>query len=132
MDLSSKIPNINASPQQLSHVFLNLFNNAIEAMTGISKSKSVGMSHKTGRKINVKTYLNKRSIVIKVADNGPGISEDDLEHIFDPFYTRKKKMGLGVGLSVCNDMIENHGGTIMAENAPDGSAVFTIKLPCLT
>ena len=132
LDLSSKIPDINASPQQLSHVFLNLFNNAIEAMTGISKSKSVGMSHKTGRKINVKTYLNKRSIVIKVADNGPGISEDDLEHIFDPFYTRKKKMGLGVGLSVCNDMIEDHGGTIMAENAPDGSAVFTIKLPCLT
>ena len=132
LDLSSKIPDINASPQQLSHVFLNLFNNAIEAMTGISKSKNCGMSHKTDRKINVKTYLNKGSIIIKVADNGPGISEDDLEHIFDPFYTRKKKMGLGVGLSVCNDMIENHGGTIMAENAPDGSAVFTIKLPCLT
>ncbi|MCK5723026.1 MAG: GHKL domain-containing protein, partial [Gammaproteobacteria bacterium] len=129
LDLSSKIPNINASPQQLSHVFLNLFNNAIEAMTGISKSKNCGMSHKTDRKINVKTYLNKGSIIIKVADNGPGISEDDLEHIFDPFYTRKKKMGLGVGLSVCNDMIEGHGGTIVAENAPDGSALFTIKLP---
>ncbi len=129
LDLSSKIPDINASPQQLSHVFLNLFNNAIEAMTGISKSIKVGMSHKTGRKINVKTYLNKGSIVIKVADNGPGISEDDLEHIFDPFYTRKKQMGLGVGLSVCNDMIEGHGGTIVAENAPDGSAVFTLKLP---
>ena len=132
LDLSSKIPNINASPQQLSHVFLNLFNNAIEAMTGISKSINVGMSHKTGRNINVITYLNEGSIVIKVADNGPGISEDDLEHIFDPFYTRKKQMGLGVGLSVCNDMIEGHGGTIVAENAPDGSAVFTIKLPRLT
>ena len=132
LDLSSKIPDINASPQQLSHVFLNLFNNAIEAMTGISKSINVGMSHKTGRNINVITYLNEGSIVIKVADNGPGISEDDLEHIFDPFYTRKKQMGLGVGLSVCNDMIEGHGGTIVAENAPDGSAVFTIKLPRLT
>lgn len=132
LDLSSKIPDFNASPQQLSHVFLNLFNNAIEAMAGISKPKNGGMSHKTGREINVKTYLNKESIVIKFADNGPGISKDDLEHIFDPFYTRKKQMGLGVGLSVCNEMIEGHSGTIVAENAPDRGAVFTIELPCLT
>ncbi len=131
LDLSSKIPDISASPQQLNHVFLNFFNNAIEAMTGISKSRKDRMGHKTGREINVKTDLNKGNIVIKVADNGPGISEDDLEHIFDPFYTRKKQMGLGVGLSVCNDMIEDHGGTIVVENAPDGGAVFTIKLPCL-
>lgn len=129
LDLSSKIPDINASPQQLNHVFLNLFSNAIEAMTGISKSKKGGMSLKTGREINVKTNLNNENIVIKVADNGPGISKEDFEHMFDPFYTRKKQMGLGIGLSVCNDIIENHGGMITAEDAPEGGAVFTIKLP---
>jgi len=132
LDLSSEVPDISASPQQLSHLFLNLFNNALEAMTGISKSKKGGMSLKTWREINVKSDLNKGNIVIKVADNGPGISEEDLEYMFDPFYTRKKQMGLGVGLSICNDIIENHGGTIVAENAPYGGAVFTIKLPCLT
>ncbi|MEA3280656.1 MAG: ATP-binding protein [Thermodesulfobacteriota bacterium] len=132
LDLSSEIPDISASPQQLNHVLLNLFSNAIEAMTGISKSQNGRMSLKTGREINVKTNLSNGNIIIKVADNGPGISKDDLEHMFDPFYTRKKQMGLGIGLSVCNDIIENHGGMITAGNAPDGGAVFTIKLPCLT
>ena len=68
-------------------------------------------------------------MVIKVTDNGPGIPKEDLEHIFDPFCTRKKKMGLGVGLSVCHDIVKSHGGTITAGNGPEGGAVFTIKLP---
>ena len=69
------------------------------------------------------------SIVITVADTGPGISEKDLQHIFDPFYTRKKKMGMGVGLSICHGFVEDHGGTIVAENGVGGGAVFTITLP---
>ena len=87
------------------------------------------MSGAGQREINVKTNLGKGRVVIKVADSGPGIPKEDLEHIFDPFYTRKKKMGLGVGLSVCHDIVEGHGGKITAGNAPEGGAVFTIKLP---
>ncbi|KKK94085.1 hypothetical protein LCGC14_2686380, partial [marine sediment metagenome] len=65
----------------------------------------------------------------QVSDTGPGIAEKDLEHIFDPFYTRKKTMGMGVGLSICNGIIEDHNGTIKAGNAKDGGAVFTVILP---
>jgi PAS domain S-box-containing protein len=125
--LSAQIPNFTASPQQLNHVFLNLFNNSVEAMAGISKGGKMGLA---GRgEISVKTNLRKGHVVIKFADNGPGISEEDLEHIFDPFFTRKKTMGLGVGLSVCHDIVEGHGGTITAGNAPEGGTVFTITLP---
>ncbi len=128
-DLSPRIPSLTTSPQQLNQVFLNLFNNAIEAMTGISKSNGGETGLIRRGEINVKTNLRKGHVVIKVTDNGPGIPKEDLEHIFDPFYTRKKKMGLGVGLSVCHDIVKGHGGTIVGENAPEGGAVFTITLP---
>ena len=128
-DLSPRIPGLTASPQGLSHIFLNLFNNAIEAMTGISKPHEGETGLIRCREINVKTNLGKGHVVIKVTDNGPGIPKEDMEHIFDPFYTRKKKMGLGVGLSVCHDIVKSHGGTITAGNGPEGGAVFTIKLP---
>ncbi|MBW2575429.1 MAG: transporter substrate-binding domain-containing protein [Deltaproteobacteria bacterium] len=127
LDLSSKVQENLASPQQLNHVFLNLISNAIEAMTGTTGAKC----ETTIRKINIKTNLKIGNIIIKVADTGPGISDKDFDHIFDPFYTRKKQMGMGVGLSVCHGIIEDHNGTITARNLPDGGAVFTITLPVL-
>ena len=84
------------------------------------------------RVIKVKTYLRNRNVVIEVADNGSGVSEEDLEYIFDPFFTRKEIVGVGVGLSVCQDIVKNHGGTIMAGSAPECGAVLTVELPCLT
>ncbi len=127
LELSSKVPMINASPQQLSQVWLNLLNNAIEAMSG--KLKKGKLSSVTTREINIKSNLRKGSVVIRFSDSGPGISKDDLDKVFDPFYTRKKTMGLGVGLSICHDIIKDHSGTITASNSPEGGAVFTIKLP---
>ena len=67
--------------------------------------------------------------MIEIADTGPGISDTDLEHIFDPFYTKKKTMGMGVGLSICHGIIEDHKGSIRARNSTEGGAVFTIVLP---
>ena len=52
-----------------------------------------------------------------------------MNHIFDPFFTRKKTMGMGVGLSICYGIIEDHKGTIVAENLADNGAKFTISLP---
>ena len=117
--LSSKVPGITASPQQLGQLFLNLINNSVEAMAGISK----------GREIIVKSNLRGKNIVIKVADTGPGIPERAMKHIFDPFYTKKKKMGMGIGLSICHGIMEDHNGSIAVKNSPDGGAVFTITLP---
>lgn len=125
LDLSSRVPNILASPQQLSHIFLNLINNAIEAM--VSES-----SPNKGNEIDIKSTLRDGNIIIKVFDNGPGLSDKDFHHIFDPFYTTKKQMGLGVGLSICHDILSDHGGEIQAENGPEGGAVFTIMLPLIS
>ena len=130
LNLSPTIPDMIASPQQLGHVFLNLINNAVEAMTDVSKYEDKWKERaRIGGDISIKTMLKKDKIVIQVSDTGPGIAENDLEHIFDPFYTKKKTMGMGVGLSVCNGIIEDHNGTIEARNAKEGGAVFTITLP---
>jgi PAS domain S-box-containing protein len=129
LNLSSTIPEITGSPQQLGQVFMNLISNAVEAMAGISKSKDGSKTRETTeRKVTVTSNFREGHIIIEVADTGPGISEEDMEHIFDPFYTRKKEMGMGIGLSLCHSIIEDHNGTISAKNASEGGAVLTITL----
>ena len=128
--LSSITPTIYASSQQLGHVFMNLITNAVEAMTGMTKSDGAGeKSEPAERRIAVSSEVDGGMIIIKVSDTGPGILEEDLEQLFDFFYTRKKEKGMGIGLAVCHGIIESHHGSISALNAPDGGAVFTIKLP---
>jgi PAS domain S-box-containing protein len=130
LELASNVPIITASPQQLSQVFLNLIKNSIEAMSGESSLRS-GRESRTSieGEMYIKTNIENEDIVIEVSDTGPGILEEDLFHIFDPFYTGKKKMGTGVGLSICNGIIKGHDGNITAKNSPEGGAVFTITLP---
>ena len=130
LELTSNVPIITASPQQLSQVFLNLIKNSIEAMSGESGLRSSRESRTSiGGEIHIKTSIENEDIVIEFSDTGPGILEEDLVHIFDPFYTGKKKMGTGVGLSICNGIIKGHDGNITAKNSSEGGAVFTITLP---
>jgi len=130
LDLSANVTDIHASPQQLNQCILNMINNAVEAIIGTSRSKNGSMARTApGGEINIKTDLKERNIIIKITDTGPGIPEEELQHIFDPFFTRKKKMGMGVGLSICHGIIEDHGGVLTAENAPQGGVVMTITLP---
>lgn len=130
LNLSSKVPDIHASPQQLNQCFLNLINNAVEAMTGTSTPrKDPTASIASGGEITIKTDHKKGNVIIKIADTGPGIPEKELQYIFDPFFTRKKKMGMGVGLSICHGIVEDHNGIITAENSPHAGAVMTITLP---
>ena len=77
----------------------------------------------------IETLNQKENLVIKFKDNGPGIARADLEKIFDPFFTRKKTMGVGIGLSICHGIIKDHKGVMYANNLPQGGAVFTIRLP---
>jgi len=81
------------------------------------------------RIIAIQSKLRKNNVIITITDTGPGIQEEDLHHIFDPFYTLKKQMGMGIGLSICDGIIDDHGGTIWVKNSPPGGAVFTIALP---
>lgn len=129
LDLSPDTPSMMASPQQLNHMVLNLITNAVEAMTNVSKRAGWKERTSIGGEIHIQANPRGNDIVIRVTDTGPGIPEEDLEHIFDPFYTRKKTMGMGVGLTICHGIVEDHGGTIAAGNSPDGGAVFTITLP---
>ncbi|MCJ7541981.1 MAG: DUF3365 domain-containing protein, partial [Desulfobacterales bacterium] len=130
LDLSSNIPDLNASPLQLNQCLLNLINNAVEAITSPSTPDNGSIAGiEAGGEITIKTNHGKGNITIKITDTGPGIPEDELQYIFDPFFTRKKKMGMGVGLSICYRIIEDHGGIITAENSPLGGVVMTITLP---
>jgi len=110
---------ISADIQQLNHVFMNIILNAAQAMEG------------KGR-LDIKTGLDQvRNLVnVKIADTGPGIPEDVLTHVFEPFYTTKEEgKGTGLGLSLVYSIIDEHGGRIQAGNQDGGGAVFTIELP---
>lgn len=126
LDLEPGMPHILASSQLLSHVFINFINNSMEAMaddTPAEKSKP-----KTPE-IKIQTRCHQKTIIIQFQDNGPGIKEDVLPNLFTPFFTTKKKLGMGVGLTICSDSIHEHGGILQAGNVPHGGAIFTITLP---
>jgi signal transduction histidine kinase len=113
-------PHVLGDRIQLEQVFLNLVMNAIEAMNG-SSSRSV---------LGVKTEINKNGeVLITIADSGPGIDADNIEKIFNTFFTTKQG-GMGMGLSICRSIVEAHGGRIWAssEATPHGS-IFYVELP---
>ena len=130
LGLNAKQSRLTASPQQMGQVFMNLINNAVESIIGEPEfQEKVEKTPSHSGEIRIDTYNRNNDLVIQVKDSGPGITQKDLEHIFDPFFTRKKTMGMGVGLSICHGIIEDHKGYINAENDKDGGAVFTITLP---
>src|SRR5262249_4512553 len=108
---------------QLKQVFVNLMQNAIEAM------------QKDGR---VAIFLNDFSravhgaerglIEVRVEDEGPGIAPDKVARIFDPFYTEKES-GVGMGLAICLRLITAHDGSIQAAARPGGGAAMIVRLP---
>jgi PAS domain S-box-containing protein len=130
LNLAAENSRLRGSPQQLGQVLMNLINNAVESITGSAQFKEKLKEVPThSGKIFIETFNLDKELVIRVKDSGPGISRKDLEHIFDPFFTKKKTMGMGVGLSICHGIIQDHKGYIVAENAGDGGAIFTIRLP---
>ncbi|SMC85531.1 PAS domain S-box-containing protein [Desulfocicer vacuolatum DSM 3385] len=119
LNFSPALPLIHASSSQISHVILNLVNNALEAMDGQTEAKQIWVT----------SVLMDETIEIQFQDTGPGIAKEHMDYVFDPFYTTKNVLGMGMGLSVCNGFIENHGGTIRVESSGSQGACFTIVLP---
>jgi PAS domain S-box-containing protein len=112
------LPDVDAYPAQMNQVFLNLINNAVQAV-----------DPKTG-KIFVRTAAQGGKVVIKVADNGKGIPKEVLPKIFDPFFTTKPVgQGTGLGLSIVYKIIEKHNGMITVQSEPGRGTEFTITLP---
>jgi signal transduction histidine kinase len=126
--LSKEIPSITVSPQQIGQVILNLIRNAVEAMTGHEEITSLNTNRITDNLIIIETLPANQALILNIRDNGPGIPSEDLQHIFDPFYARKKSMGMGIGLSICAGIIREHKGTIEAFSLNPG-VLFQIKLP---
>ena len=103
---------------RLQHVFMNLIGNAIDATAGVAEPRIV---------ITIRT--TERGAEVVVEDNGTGFAEDDIEKLFDPFFTRKDPgKGLGLGLSISYNIIRDFGGTISAENIETGGARFVVSL----
>ena len=122
-DLDHELPDSMADFHQLQQVFVNLITNAEHAMT---KAHGKGM-------ISIKTHRSDEAIRITVADNGPGIPEEDLARIFDPFFTTKEVgQGTGLGLSICFGIVEQHSGTIRVESELGKGATFIVELPIVT
>jgi len=130
LELAAKNSTLIASPQQLGQVLMNLINNSVEAITGVPEHfERAQLSPGAGGRIAIRTFNRDNEFVVELKDSGPGIPDADLNRIFDPFFTSKKPMGMGVGLAICHGVIEDHQGRITAANAPEGGAVFTITLP---
>jgi signal transduction histidine kinase len=112
-----ELPPTLADPTQLQQVFLNLFLNALHAMS-------------RGGELGIRTCLEEdgKSIRIEVSDTGSGIREDLLNKVFHPFFTTKPK-GTGLGLAISKQLIEQHDGTIVVANRPGGGVLFTIRIP---
>src|SRR5580658_8011709 len=116
---AAELPMVIGDPHQLQQVFLNILNNAYDA---------VQETRRTG-KIEVQTVHRSDKIEIVFRDNGPGISQ--IDRIFDPFFTTKEVgKGTGLGLSICYGIIQAHRGEIIARNNPDGDgSTFVVRLP---
>ena len=106
-----------ASVSEMQQVFLNLINNAIDAM------------EKTGGKIHISIRIENHCLVIRVADTGPGVPESERQRIFEAFHSTRGESHGGLGLSISRRIVEEAGGSLRVEDAPGGGARFRIELP---
>lgn len=120
--MDKDLPQIYADSQQLEQVLVNLYLNSIDAMPEGGKLT-------VGGKVEKSDGIMAPMLVITVADTGFGIDEKDLSKIFLPFFTAKKRKGLGLGLPICERIVKNHGGEIEVKSHPGGGTTFRICLP---
>jgi signal transduction histidine kinase len=119
-DFASDLPSVWIDREQMKQVFMNLVLNAIQAM-------------KNGGAISISTrpYSKNQAgqfVQVEVRDNGLGIPEENLEHIFDPFFTNKDE-GSGLGLSISHQIVQEHGGYIMVESKVGVGTSFFVNIP---
>ncbi len=119
LDYAEGLPRICAVPDQIKQVFLNLLNNAADACAG------------TGGVIKITTRYDGKNVAIKIKDSGMGIKAENIDLIFQPFFTTKSRQekGTGLGLSVCQGIVQDHKGKILVESRPGEGSTFTVLLP---
>jgi len=119
--LAPELPSIRGDRVQLQQVILNLVNNSIDAMRDVQPIQE--------RRLNLRTQATEAGgVTITVQDNGPPVDAETVERIFDPFFTTKEE-GLGMGLSICHNIVAAHGGAISALADPQGGLTVRVELP---
>jgi signal transduction histidine kinase len=120
MELAESLPHIQGDRVQLQQVILNLMINSIQAMSDLAGGE---------RKLHVTTELiASEGVRVAVRDSGPGFSAENLQRLFAPFYTTKPN-GMGMGLSICRSIIEDHGGRLWASRIDPQGALFQFTIP---
>ncbi len=119
LEMDPGAPKVHGDKVQLQQVILNLLLNAFQAM----KDCPV-----TERQVTVRTELDSHMAIVAVHDRGEGLKDDQLDKIFQPFYTTKDN-GLGLGLAISRSIVEAHGGRLWAQNNPDRGATIYFTVP---
>lgn len=117
LQIDGQLPPIHADAQQLQQVLLNLSLNAVDAMPN-------GGTLTVGAAVD-----GANQMTVTVADTGIGIDAEILPRIFQPFFTSKKRRGLGLGLPICDRIVKSHSGTIDVSSEPGRGTIFTVRLP---
>jgi len=119
-DLADDLPSTMVDMYQMQQVFVNIVNNAEDAI----------LADSGGGRIDISTRLKEKKIEVVLRDDGPGIPKDILGKVFDPFFTTKEVgKGTGLGLSIIHGIITEHGGGIRIESPEEGGTLVTITLP---
>lgn len=117
VEIEKPLPKIVANPGEIKQVLINLLKNAYDASS-------------EGDTIHLRARRGTTDLTIQVVDHGQGVKPENLDRIFDPFYTTKSPgEGTGLGLALAYRIIEGHGGLISVEGSRDGGACFTVHLP---
>jgi PAS domain S-box-containing protein len=117
-DLAPNLPECPADPQMIAQVILNLITNAADAMKGVDRDL----------KIEIRSRVKDDRIQVSISDSGPGVPLNQRDKIFDPFYTTKEG-STGIGLSICQRIVRDHGGTLDVAESKWGGAEFVFGIP---
>ncbi|MCX8110541.1 MAG: ATP-binding protein, partial [Syntrophorhabdaceae bacterium] len=118
-DLDPSLPCARGDTSAIRQVFINVLKNAIDAV-----------EERTDAKILIKTSFYKNNLSVEISDNGVGIPNSIIDKIFEPFFTTKElKKGIGLGLSLCKELLEEMGGAITVKSTPRIGTTFIINLP---
>src|SRR6267143_2148139 len=115
------LPEVEVHANQIKQVFVNIINNAAQAILGAQRS---------GGRITVLAKCWLDGVAVSISDNGPGMPESVAQHVFEPFFSTKAEgEGTGLGLSICQGIVKEHGGSMTVDPGPGTGAKFTVELP---
>ncbi|MBD1821515.1 AAA family ATPase [Cyanobacteria bacterium FACHB-DQ100] len=125
------LPEVRCFAAQLNQVFMNLLANAIDALEDSSQGKQYAEIEKAPNTITIATHIEENNAIIRISDNGAGMSPEVQQHLFEAFFTTKPEgKGTGLGLSICYQIVvEKHGGSLTFNSQPDKGTEFKISIP---